>query len=72
MQPDDRNIHKLFSNKTFMHTNTSSKTTHNIKPSLIKTMIYMLMQVLFVLHRPDSEHPPIRVLHQPNSKLPAD
>jgi hypothetical protein len=25
------NIHKLFSIETLMHTNTSSKTTHNIK-----------------------------------------
>jgi len=33
-----------FSIKTLMHNNTSSKTTHNIKTSLIKTMLYMLMQ----------------------------
>jgi hypothetical protein len=52
MQPSDRNIHKLFSIETLMHTNTSSKTTHNIK-----TMLYMLIQGLFVLHRPDSELP---------------
>jgi hypothetical protein len=32
----DRNIHKIFFMKTLMHTNTSSKTTHNIKTSLIK------------------------------------
>jgi hypothetical protein len=31
MQPSDRNIHKLFSIETLMHTNTFSKTTHNIK-----------------------------------------
>jgi hypothetical protein len=32
----DRNIHKIFFMKTLMHTNTSSKTTHNIKTSLTK------------------------------------
>jgi nitrate reductase alpha subunit len=32
----DRNMHKLYSIKTLMHTNTSSKTTHSIKTSLIK------------------------------------
>jgi hypothetical protein len=32
----DKNIHKLFSIKTLMHTNTSSKTTHILKTSLIK------------------------------------
>jgi hypothetical protein len=32
----DRNIHKIFSMKTLMHTTTSSKTTHIIKTSLIK------------------------------------
>jgi hypothetical protein len=32
----DRNIHKIFFMKTLMHTNTSSKTTYNIKTSLIK------------------------------------
>jgi hypothetical protein len=31
MQPSNRNIHKLFSIETLMHTNTSSKTTHSIK-----------------------------------------
>jgi len=36
MQPSDRNIHKIFSMKTLMHTTTSSKTTHIIKTSLIK------------------------------------
>jgi hypothetical protein len=36
MRPSDRNIHKVFSMKTLMHTNTSSKTTHSIKTSLIK------------------------------------
>jgi hypothetical protein len=44
MQPSDINIHKLFLIETLMHTNTSSKTTHSIKRSLIKTMLYMLMQ----------------------------
>jgi hypothetical protein len=28
-----------------MHTNTTGKTTYSIKTSLIKTMLYMLMQV---------------------------
>jgi len=32
----DRNIHKIFFMKTLMHTNTSRKTTHSIKTSLIK------------------------------------
>jgi hypothetical protein len=32
----DRNIHKIFFMKTLMHTNTSSKTTHNIKTTLTK------------------------------------
>jgi len=36
MRPSDRNIHKIFFMKTLMHTNTSSKTTHSIKTSLIK------------------------------------
>jgi glycerol-3-phosphate acyltransferase PlsY len=36
MRPSDRNIHKVFSMKTLMHTNTSSKTTYSIKTSLIK------------------------------------
>jgi hypothetical protein len=36
MQPSDRNIHKIFFIKTLMHTNTSSKSTHSIKTSLIK------------------------------------
>jgi hypothetical protein len=45
MQPADRSIHMLFSIKTHMHTNMSSKTTYSIKTSLLKTMLYMLMQV---------------------------
>jgi len=45
MQSSDKNIHKLFSIKTLIHTNTFSKTTHSIKASLIKTMLYMFMQV---------------------------
>jgi hypothetical protein len=36
MRPSDRNIHQIFFMKTLMHTNTSSKTTHSIKTSLIK------------------------------------
>jgi len=32
----DRNIYKIFFMKTLMHTNTSSKTIHSIKTSLIK------------------------------------
>jgi hypothetical protein len=32
----NRNIHKIFFMKTLMHTNTSSKTTHNIKTSFTK------------------------------------
>jgi hypothetical protein len=36
MRLSDRNMHKLFFIKTLMHTNTSSKTTHSIKTSLIK------------------------------------
>jgi len=32
----DRNIHKIFFVKILMHTNTSSKTTQNIKASLTK------------------------------------
>jgi hypothetical protein len=31
MQSSDRNIHKSFPIETLMHTNTSSKTIHNIK-----------------------------------------
>jgi len=49
MQPSDRNIHKLFSIKTLMHTNTSSKTTYNIKTLLIKTMLYILMPIVLCL-----------------------
>jgi hypothetical protein len=47
----DRNIHKIFFMKTFMHTNTSSKTTHNIKTSLTKQcyICYACLNVLLIL-----------------------
>jgi hypothetical protein len=54
----DRNIHKIFFMKTLMHTNTSSKTTHNIKTSLTKQcynamhelgLIMLLILILMIL-----------------------
>jgi len=42
MQPSDRNIHKLFSFKTLMHANTSSKTTQHKNITLINNAIYAM------------------------------
>jgi len=45
------NINKIFFMKTLMHTNTSSKTTHNIKTSLTKQcyICYACLNVLLIL-----------------------
>jgi hypothetical protein len=54
MQPDDRNIHKLFAIKTLSHTNTSS----------IKTTIFYIMKTSHNLNNDMYAHDSLIILRE--------